>query len=184
MKDSPAAISKNWHVVYTRSRAEKKVFEDLTSRDIECFLPLQKKLRHWKSRTKWVDITLIPGYCFVCITRKEYDRVLQTSNVVSYVTFESRAAIVPNEQIDNLKQMLAQTELNVEVSGTTFVRGRRVMIVDGPLMGLKGELLEEHGRNRFILRIDAIGADFLAEVPVRSLIVLPSENLVAAPMYA
>jgi len=60
---------KAWHVVYTRSRAEKKVYADLTAQGIECFLPVQKQLRQWKDRKKWVEMPLMPGYCFVYIVR-------------------------------------------------------------------------------------------------------------------
>ena len=91
---------KQWHVIYTRSRAEKKVQLELILKDIENYLPIQKKLRQWKDRKKWVEMPLMSGYCFVHITRKEYDLVLQTNNVVSYVRFEGKAATIPDSQID------------------------------------------------------------------------------------
>ena len=91
---------KLWHVVYTRSRTEKKVCDELTINNIECFLPLQKKLRQWKDRKKWVEMPLMSGYCFVHVSRKEYDKVLQTNNVVCYITFEGKAAAIPDKQID------------------------------------------------------------------------------------
>ena len=100
---------KFWYVVYTRSRAEKKVRDELTYNNIECFLPLQKKLRQWKDRKKWVEMPLMSGYCFVHISRKEYDNVLQTNNVVCYVTFEGKAAVIPNQQIDSVKKMMKQS---------------------------------------------------------------------------
>lgn len=155
----------NWFVVYTRSRAEKKVSAALTAADIECYLPLQRKLRRWKNRKKWVETSLISGYCFVHITRKEYDLVLKTPNVVCYVTFESKAAIVPENQILTMKQMLGQPSLNIEVTHENFVPGNKVLITGGPLMGLEGELKKEHGKNRFILRMDTINSVFMANVP-------------------
>lgn len=156
---------KNWFVVYTRSRAEKKVSADLAAVDIECYLPLQRQLRRWKNRKKWVEMSLISGYCFVHITRKEYDQVLKIPNVVSYVTFESKAAIIPENQILTMKQMLGQPCLNIEVSHDNFAPGNKVLVMEGPLMGLEGELKEEHGKNRFILRMDAINSVFMADIP-------------------
>jgi len=81
--------NKVWYAVYTRSRAEKKVLAELEAKNIECFLPLQKQLRQWKDRKKWVEVPLIPGYCFVHINRIDYDRVLHINNVVSYTIFEN-----------------------------------------------------------------------------------------------
>jgi len=168
--------NKNWHVIYTRSRAEKRVFSDLTWLEVECFLPLQKKLRQWKNRKKWVDMTLITGYCFVHITPREYDKVLQVNNVVSYVYFGGRAAIVPDAQIEALRQLLRQSDFDVEVTRDTFRPGKKVQIISGPMMGLNGELMQEHGKNRFFVRINAINTIFIADVPAGSLTALPPES--------
>jgi hypothetical protein len=49
-----------------------------------------------------------------------------------------------------------------------------VEILTGPLMGLQGELMEQQGRNHFLLRIDAINTVFMAVVPAEYLTALPS----------
>ena len=177
MRVDTAPCNKNWHVIYTRSRAEKKVYSDLTWLEIESFLPMQKKLRQWKNRKKWVDMALITGYCFVHITPHEYDRVLHVNNVVSYVHFGGKAAIVPDGQIESLRQMLRQSDFDVEVSRNTFSPGKRVQIIAGPMMGMNGELMQEHGKNRFFVRINAINTVFIADVPAGCLTALPPESL-------
>ncbi len=156
---------KSWHVVYTRSRAEKKVRDELIFNTIECFLPLQKKLRQWKDRKKWVEMPLMSGYCFVYISRKEYDKVLHTNNVVCYVTFEGKAAVIPNQQIDFVKQMLKQSDFEVSVSQKSFKPGKKVEIIEGPMIGLHGELVEARGKSRFILRMNQINSTFTIEIP-------------------
>lgn len=156
---------KHWYVIYTRSRAEKKVAEELLTLGIECFLPLQKKLRQWKDRKKWVETPLISGYCFVHINRKEYDKVLQLSNVVCYVTFERKAAIIPDEQIDSLRQILKQFDFEVTVSHDNFKPGKKVEIIEGALIGMQGELIESRGKHKFALRIGEMGTSFIVEVP-------------------
>lgn len=167
---------KQWHVVYTRSRAEKKVQLELTIKNIENFLPMQKKLRQWKDRKKWVEMPLMSGYCFVQITRKEYDLVLQTNNVVSYVRFEGKAAIIPDKQIDALKQMLKQYVFDVDVTSDNFEPGKKVEVVEGPLIGLRGELVEARGKNKFIIRFTQINSIFSVEIPANQLSLLPEEK--------
>jgi len=166
-------VQKQWHVIYTRSRSEKKVLEELTFRDIECFLPMQKKLRQWKDRKKWVEMPLMSGYCFVNITRNEYDKVLQTNNVVCYITFEGKAAVIPEKQIDTLKQMLKQYDFEVNVTTENFAPGQKVEVVSGPMIGLRGELVEARGRNKFILRFSEINSAFTVEIPAENLSSLP-----------
>ncbi len=167
---------KLWYVVYTRSRAEKKVHDELVINNIECFLPLQKKLRQWKDRKKWVEMPLMSGYCFVCISRKEYDKVLQINNVVCYVTFERKAAVIPDYQIDNLKQMLKQNDFEVTVSQENFETGKNVEVIEGPMIGLRGELVEIRGKNKFILRLNQINNTFTVEIPAEQISLLPPEE--------
>jgi len=170
------ANRKVWHVVYTRARSEKKVYAQLRIQDIDCFLPIQKKLRQWKDRKKWVEMPLISGYCFVFIDHKEFEKVLQTPQVVRYVSFEGKPAVIPTRQIDFLKQLTAQSEFPVEVSRQTFNPGKKVEIISGPMVGLQGELLSYRGKNRFILRIEQINTVFSVEVQSDKLTLLPEEN--------
>lgn len=167
---------KFWYVVYTRSRAEKKVRDELTFNNIECFLPLQKKLRQWKDRKKWVEIPLMSGYCFVHISRKEYDKVLQTNNVVCYVTFDGKAAVIPHQQIDSVKQMLKQSDFEVSVSQESFKPGKKVEIIEGPMIGLRGELVKARGKNKFIIRLNQINSTFTIEIPTEQISYFSSEQ--------
>lgn len=167
---------KQWHVIYTKSRSEKKVIDELSYNDIDCYLPLQKKLRQWKDRKKWVEMPLLPGYCFVYINRKQYDKVLQLNNVVHYVTFERKAAIIRQNEIDALKKMLEQQDFDVNVTHDNFETGKRVEIMEGPLAGIKGELIESRGKNKFSLRIEQIDTAVTVEIPANYLSALPEKQ--------
>lgn len=166
---------KQWHVVYTRSRAEKKVNDELFRQNIECYLPLQKKLRQWKDRKKWVEFPLMSGYCFVNITRREYDFVLQTDNVVCYVTFEGKAAVIPEYQIEALRKMTKQYDFEVNVTTENFEPGQTVEIIAGPMIGLRGELIKARGKNKFIIRLDQLKSAVVIEIPAEHLTSVPVE---------
>ena len=137
---------------------------------------MQKKLRQWKDRKKWVEIPLMSGYCFVYITRKEYDLVLQTNNVVCYVRFEGKAAVVPESQMAALKQMLKQYEFEVNVTSENFAPGKKVEIIDGPMIGLRGELIKARGKNKFIIRFNQINSVVAVEIPANHISLLPEEK--------
>ena len=170
------STQKQWHVIYTRSRAEKKVQVELTIKEIENFLPMQKRLRQWKDRKKWVEMPLMSGYCFVNITRKEYDLVLQTNNVVGYVRFEGKAAVIPEKQMDSLKQMLKQYDFEVNVTNENFEPGKKVEVIEGPMIGLRGELVKAQGKNKFIIRFNEINSVFSVEIPANHISLLPEEQ--------
>lgn len=168
--------NRQWYAVYTRSRAEKKVNLELQMQNIESYLPLQKRLRQWKDRKKWVEVPLMPGYCFVHVHRGEYDRVLQTNNVVCYITFEGKAAVIKKEQIEAIQIMLRQSDFEVEITYENFAKGKRVEIIEGPLVGLRGELTEVRGKHKFLLRIEQLDKSFIVEVPANQLSALPDKD--------
>lgn len=173
MKKDPAN-SKAWHVVTTRSRAEKKVYSNLIKQNIESFLPLQKRLRQWKDRKKWVETPVISGYCFVHIDQKEYERVIRTEHVAGFIRFEGKPARIPDLQIDYLKKMLSQSDFEVEVSQENFEPGKKVEIVEGPLIGLQGELLSHRGKDRFMLRVEQMNAIYSVEITADKITAIPN----------
>jgi len=163
---------KQWYVVYVKSRAEKKVLQSLTSKNIEAWLPVQNKLRQWSDRKKLVEIPLFPGYIFVHVGRKDYDPVLATENVVCYVTIESKAVPVREEDIHSLKKILHQDLIEVELTRNDLTPGEQVEIRSGPLMGIRGELVQLKGKHKVSICIQQIHYTVMIEVPVTELAVI------------
>lgn len=153
-----------WHALYIKSRAEKKAQHELQAQGIETFLPLQRKLRQWSDRKKWVEMPLMSGYLFVKICRKEYDQVLQSNYVVSYVRFEGKAAIVPDCQIEYLKLMLKQSDVAVEITREKLKPGQMIEVISGPLIGLKGKLQKMRGKNKVAIEMEQLGYSALIEI--------------------
>ncbi len=117
---------------------------------------------------------LISGYVFVHITRADYDQVLQIENVMQYVRFEGKAAVIRDQDIETLKRMLGQQEVEVEITRDELLPGMLVEIITGPMMGLKGELVSFRGNNKVALRILPLGFTILVESPSSNLAVVKS----------
>ena len=154
----------NWFPVYTNPRAEKKAAALLTQKGIEVYLPLQRQLKQWSDRKKWVEEPLIKSYIFVNITIKQQMDVLTTKGVSRFLYFSGKIASMPVRQIDQLKLLLA-SELDLEIVDHKFEKGEQVKIVAGPLMGLIGELVDFHSQKRMILRLDHTGQVVLVQIP-------------------
>jgi transcription antitermination factor NusG len=157
--------NKKWHVAYTKSRAEKKVLIELEFQGIEAYLPLQRRLRQWSDRKKWVEVPLISGYIFVFITRKDYDKVLRTNGIVTYVRFEGKAAIIPDEQIEYIKKLLSQSELQVAISPQLIKTGDKVEVTVGPLIGLKGTIVSFKGKKRVAIQLEQLNLSLMVDLP-------------------
>lgn len=146
-----------WFAIYTNPRAEKKVHAGFLDKGIESYLPLQRTLKIWSDRKKWVEEPLFRSYIFVYISEKEYFDILSTPGVVRYVTFEGKAVPVPQRQIDAIRYYLSEETPESLSPDTAFNPGQPVEISRGPLRGLTGELVSVQGRQKVRIRIEAVG---------------------------
>jgi transcription antitermination factor NusG len=99
-----------WYALYTNPRSEKRAHAELISKGIDSYLPLQRTLKQWSDRKKWVEEPLFRSYLFVYIPQNQYFEVLNTPGVVRYVTFEGKAVPIPPKQIEAIKYFLSGQE--------------------------------------------------------------------------
>jgi len=154
---------KRWYALYTKSRAEKKVEAELLGKDLETYLPLEKKLKQWSDRKKWVKEPLIRSYIFVRVDRSQLEKAYYTPGVVRVVTFEGKPAPIPDRQIQVIRDILDSGE-SYEVTSDEFQVGQMVAINGGNLKGLKGELIKHVNRYKVLIRIDAIQQNLLINI--------------------
>jgi transcription antitermination factor NusG len=150
----------NWYAAYTKSRNEKKVLLLLQKENIEVYLPLQKKLKHWSDRNKWVEVPLFNSYIFVKISQKEYYDVLKTPGIVKFISFEGKAVAIPENQITAL-QKIVDSQIDFEITKQTFKKGDKIRIDSGSFVGIFGELIEVRENKKFLIRIEPIGYSVL-----------------------
>ncbi|MGM9477298.1 UpxY family transcription antiterminator [Pedobacter sp. GSP4] len=145
-----------WYPVYTRSRAEKKADDELNRKGISTYLPLKKTVKQWSDRKKIVEEPLIKSYLFVYISAKEYAEVLMTNGIARFVYFSGKVASIPDQQIHDLKLLLA-TDADLAVIDYDIKTGERVLIKAGPFKGMIAELVSVQNKQRIILRLQNMG---------------------------
>jgi len=108
---------------------------------------------------------MIRSYVFVKSSEREYYDILNITGAVRYVTFEGKAAPIPEWQIDAMKKMVDYNEPH-HYSGAHFLKGEKVMIEAGPLKGYEGEVVKDNkGKSKLIIRIENIGYSLVIESP-------------------
>ena len=145
----------HWYALYTRSRAEKKIFQDFQKIGIEAYLPLRKELRIWSDRKKWIEIPVINSYIFVYITKKDFTRVFESKGVVAYVSVNRKPVVIPDHEIEAMRKTVA-SNLSFNVETSTIKKGHTITITTGPLKGITGEVVEMQGSKKFYIRISHI----------------------------
>jgi len=147
----------NWYALYTRSRYEKKLHQDLNRRGVENYLPLKVEKRKWSDRVKVIEEPLLRGYLFVKVSNKEYFDVLNNTGAVCYVAFAGKAASIPEDQIQSLKAFVSNFNDQINVTRENITKGTQVKIRRGLLKGVQGEIVEIRGKNRIVLRFESLG---------------------------
>jgi len=157
-----AAEGLNWYALYTCPRHEKCVAQQIEQRSIACFLPLYRSVRRWKDRRKELELALFPGYVFVRLALQDRLRVLQLPSAVHLVSFNGQPAVLPEAEIEGLRQRLVRGH---GVEPHPYLRvGRRVRICRGPMQGLEGIIVRRKDRCRVVFSLDLLMRSIAVEI--------------------
>lgn len=158
---------KKWYVVYTNSRAEKKVAGEFSKAGIEHYLPLYKIQRQWSDRVKWVEVPLFPSYIFVFIDlTKEYSIVAAIPGVACFIKLSEKPVPIPTSEIDKIKTVMASGIPVLAQNSAYLTKGDPIEVTEGSLKGLKGELIGLKGKKKVLIRLDVIDKNILIDIPL------------------
>jgi transcription antitermination factor NusG len=161
------ASTAKWFAAYTASHHEKHVFDQLTTRNVESFLPLYKARRQWKKRTPvTLDLPLFPNYVFVRIQREARASVLGTPGVFSIVGSTKNAWELPEREIEAMRNGLQDRK--VEPHPYLNV-GERARVTSGMLAGLEGIIIRKKNNLQIVLSLDQIMQSVAIEVDASEL---------------
>ncbi len=156
----PAAV--RWLAVWTRSRHEGRVLQQLEEKGIQAFLPTITRWSRWKDRKKRIDWPLFPGYCFVHIDPGNALSVLKCSGVVTIVACDGRPAAIPDREIEAIRTLIGS---DFRYDPCPLIHeGTMVEVVSGPLRGVAGRLVRKGAHARLVLTVDLIGQAVAVEV--------------------
>jgi transcription termination/antitermination protein NusG len=151
-----------WFAVWTRSRHEHVVRDQIQSHGLEAFLPTVTKWSRWKDRRKKIDWPLFPGYCFARFEPGERLSVLKCTGVVSIVSIDGEPAAIPDIEIDSIRRLVT-SELQYDPC-PLIQEGSIVEVIHGPLKGIVGRLIRKGAHARLVLAVDLIGQAVSVEV--------------------
>ena len=143
--------SPKWYAVHTRSRFEQKVYDGISGKSVEVFLPRVQVMSRRKDRRKKILVPLLPGYIFVHFNMnpETYWDIIKTTGVVRMIGFEGKPVPANEEEIASL-MILDGTDRTVQ-NRAYMSRGDRVMIMEGPLKGLVGFYLHHKGQSQKVV---------------------------------
>ena len=121
---------------------------------------VQLEIHQWSDRKKKIEHIVIPMVVFVYTDEHTEKRIRNFSFIYKILSYpgSKSSAIIPDQQIDQLKFMLKHAESKVELSNNIFNVGEQVRISRGPLKGLEGELFYVTAEKPIVgIRIECLG---------------------------
>jgi len=167
--------SLNWFALLTRSNFEQTVYANIVKKKIDAFLPKIKQKSSRKDRNLMIEKPLFPGYVFVRSSFEAYDQlqILKTTGAVRLLGNKNGPLAIPESQVESLK-ILTSTRMDLITGANILIKkGDPVMIIEGPMAGVKGEFTRYKGKGRVVIKIDALGQYAGVEVDENNVEKLP-----------
>lgn len=127
---------KNWYVIYTKPRAEKKTAQRLNDIGIEAYCPTVKEIRVWSDRKKKIDKPVLPSMIFVKISEAERHLVFDIKSVVRFLFWQKEAAKITDQEIEKLRESLNTKSAYQHIDFETIKVGEKI---DLSKLGFKNE---------------------------------------------
>ncbi|EQA35520.1 transcription termination/antitermination factor NusG [Leptospira inadai serovar Lyme str. 10] len=137
--------NKSWYAIYTFSRSEKKLANELEKKGIESFLPLIPVKKVWSDRVKTIYQPVFASYVFVKIDlNTEKIRVLQTPGAHHLLSVAGVPLPVPEEDINLVRIFVNQFPERLQIRNEEKMEpGNKVLITGGPFKGYRAIVLRK-----------------------------------------
>lgn len=159
-------MQKNWYVIYTKPKCEKKVGQSLSKRKMENFIPLNGKLVKDFRKRKIIYEPLFQSYVFVCIEEARIPLLYQVEGIVSLVYWKGKPAVIHGEEIQAILEFTADHQ-DIKLEKTHVKVGHELQIADGPSYTMGEKILIIKNRS-FNVTLPSLGFTMIAELEMES----------------
>ncbi|SHF12866.1 transcriptional antiterminator NusG [Caldanaerobius fijiensis DSM 17918] len=164
----------DWYVIYTKSGNELNVKylldTQLADENVRVLVPRRKLVERRKGQKVVTLKTVFPGYVFIYIDMNDvnYYRIVEIPGVIGVLKNDYYPVPVP---ADEMKVVLSLTEKSEVIDYSTVVYiGGFVKVIDGPLKGLEGHIIDiDKRKHRARVRISIMGEPRVVQLGVQQL---------------
>ncbi len=149
-----------WWVAHTRSRNEKALAQELKGKDISYFLPMSWKVRSSRGRKIRSLLPVFSGYLFFCGGEESRLGVLKTNRVANILKVDDHEQLVC--ELSAIERALRSG--SVLRPHKYISKGQQCRVTGGPLVDVRGYVVETKGEARLVLQVDMLGQAASVEV--------------------
>lgn len=133
-------MQKNWYIIYTKPKAEKKVSTALTRRKIENFVPMNSRTILKSRKIKIQNEPLFQSYLFANISEADMPTISSLDSVVNFVYWKQHPVIVTDDDILLIKEFTTNYT-NIKVQKTEVNMNDIAKVIDGSQRFFSGNVL-------------------------------------------
>lgn len=155
-------MQKNWYIIYTKAKCEKKVAATLTRKKVKNFLPVNSREVNIFRKRKIYREPLFRSYIFTFISEAEINAVKLIDGVLNVVYWKGKPAVIPEDEIEVIKEFVSDYQ-NIKLEKAGVNLNEVVRVVDRPKYFLDGNLLTV--KNTTVkVNLPSIGFTMVAQV--------------------
>ena len=158
-------MQKNWYIIYTKPKCEKKVGQSLLKRKIENFIPLNSKLVKDFRKRKFIYEPLFQSYVFVCIEEARIPLLYRIESIVSLVYWKGKPAVVNPEEIEAIREFTTDHQ-DIKLEKTNVNVSHDLQTTDGPSYTMGEKILIIKNRS-FNVTLPSLGFTMIAELEMK-----------------
>lgn len=161
--------NKQWYVIYSKPRCEKKLDIALQAQGVESWCPLHKVRRQWSDRIKVVEEPLFKSYVFVRINyEKERGIIKTTQGFLQFVHYLQKPAVIRDSEVEEIKSYLCLDNVTISVtSANEFKIDDEVIISRGVFKDSFGKIVRQ-SKKKVYVQIQSLGQVMTVEFGVES----------------
>jgi transcriptional antiterminator RfaH len=165
-----------WYVVHCKPGEEQKALENLQKQGFECFLPTLKQEKLVRGQVTSVIKPLFSRYLFVQTQsqNQNFSVIKSTKGVHRLVSFGPLPSQVSDTLIETIRSLASLLGSEINDSRSLIRSGDEVMLIDGPLKGIKGIFHESSGTKRAFVLIYLLHKQHTIQVDKSDIVPSPS----------
>lgn len=165
-----------WYVAHSKPRQEQKALENLQNQGFECFLPMLTQEKLVRGRVKSVTEPLFSRYLFVQTQsqNQNFSVIKSTFGVQRLVSFGPLPSQVDDTLIESIRSLECLLRNETNGSQALIRTGDEVMMVEGPLKGLRGIFHDSSGTKRAFVLIELLHKQHVIHIDKSDIIPSPS----------
>lgn len=133
-------MQKNWYIIYTKPKREKKVASTLNKRKIENYLPLNYRKISSFRKIKIKEDPLFKSYVFAKIAENEICKLKKVDGVINLVYWKGEPAKIKPNEIEVMKEFLRDHQ-NISLEKIKISTNDVARLIDRSRYSISGNIL-------------------------------------------